>query len=115
MTPPQPQSPLARIGVSRPDLVALLLAAVWLLNLADLLLTRRALWLGFASESNRVMGYFLRRGSLTAAVFKIGIVTSGVVLLWRLRSRRSVVFAAAFLAAVLAAVVTYQVLWLLSL
>ena len=115
MTRSESQSPPARISVSQSALVALLLAAVWLLNLADLLLTRRVLWLGFASESNRVMGYFLRQGSMTATVFKIGIVTLGVLLLWRLRSRRSVVFAAVLLAAVFAAVVTYQVLWLFSL
>ena len=115
MNRPEPQSPVARVGAARSGLVAVLLGAVWLLNLADLLLTRRALWLGFASESNRVMGYFLRQGSMSATAFKIGIVTVGVVLLWRLRSRRSVVFAAALLAAVFAGVVTYQVLWLFSL
>jgi hypothetical protein len=81
MTRSASQSPPTRIGVSRTGLVALLLAAVWLLNLADLLLTRRVLWLGFASESNRVMSYFLRQGSMTATAFKIGIVTLGVVLL----------------------------------
>jgi hypothetical protein len=92
-----------------------LLVAMWLLNIADLLLTRYSLWLGFATESNGVMAYFFRSGTLPTVAFKIGIVTVGALLLWRLRRYRAALFAAALLAGVFAAVVAYQALWVLSL
>jgi hypothetical protein len=112
---PAPPPRLARLGVDRTRLIAFLLFALWLLNLADLFLTRRALWLGFADESNGVMGYFIHHGTLAAGVFKVGIVSLGAALLWLLRRHRCVALAAALLTAVFAAVVAYQVLWLASL
>lgn len=104
-----------RLGAPRPQVVGWLLVELWLLNIADLLLTRRAIWLGFATESNAVMGHFLRQGTLPAVVFKVGIVTVGSLLLWRLRRRREALLAAVALTAFFAAVVAYEVLWLLSL
>ena len=92
-----------------------LLVELWVLNIADLLLTRYSLWLGFATESNNVMSYFFRSGEVPAIVFKIGIVTVGTLLLWRLRRYRAALFAAALLGGVFAAVVAYQALWVLSL
>ncbi len=65
-------------GVGREQLLFWCLLELWVLNVADLLLTRYALWLGFATEENDVMRYFLHEGTLLAAVFKIGIVTVGV-------------------------------------
>jgi len=104
-----PVGPLGR------QTLLLLLAALWLLNIADLILTRRAMWLGFATESNNVMDYFFQAGTVPTIAFKIGIVTVGALLLWRLRVYRAAVFAAVLLAGILAAVVTYEVLWILSL
>jgi hypothetical protein len=92
-----------------------LLVELWVLNVSDLLLTRYSLWLGFASESNGVMRYFFHEGTWLAAVFKIGIVSAGALLLWRLKHYRSALFAAIILSGFFAAVVAYQVLWLLSL
>lgn len=91
------------------------LVELFLLNIADLGLTLYGIWLGFASESNGVMRYLLHEGTITAAVFKIGIVTVGALLLWRFRAYRSALFAAVVLCAFFAAVVVYQALWLLSL
>jgi hypothetical protein len=91
------------------------LVELWVLNIADLLFTRYSLWLGFATESNNVMSYFFHTGEVPAGVFKIGIVTVGTLLLWRLRRYRTALFAAALLAGVFAAVVAYQALWVLSL
>jgi hypothetical protein len=113
--PAPPSGPLARHGISGEQLLFWLLLELWVLNAADLLLTRYSLWLGFATESNGVMAYFLHEGTLTAAVFKIGIVSVGVLLLWRLRRRPSALIAALALTAVFAAVVAYQVVWVLSL
>ena len=92
-----------------------LLVGLWVLNVADLLLTRYSLWLGFATESIDVMSYFFRTGEVPAGAFKIGIVTVGTLLLWRLRRYRTALFAAALLGGVFAAVVAYQALWVLSL
>jgi hypothetical protein len=90
------------------------LVELWLLNVADLLLTRYSLWLGFAKESNGVMDYFFRSGQVPTIAFKIGIVTVGTLLLWRLRHYRTALFAGALLTGVFAAVVVYQALWVLS-
>lgn len=100
---------------SRDRLLLLLLLELWSLNVADLALTRYAMWLGFAIESNGIMDFFLRAGTVPALAFKIGIVTVGALLLWRLRVYRVATVAAALLATVLAAVVVYQTLWVLSL
>lgn len=104
-----------RPSAARDRLLLLLLVQLWLLNVADLALTRYAMWLGFATESNGVMDFFLRAGTVPALAFKVGIVTVGALLLWRLRAHRTATFAAVLLTGVLAAVVTYQVLWVLSL
>lgn len=106
---------LDRLGIDRDWLLLFLLAGLWLLNIADLLLTRYAIWLGFATESNWVMDYFLRSGDAAALAFKVGIVTVGALLLWRLRAHRAVLFAATLLTGLFAAVVAYQVFWVLSL
>ncbi|MFA4965076.1 MAG: DUF5658 family protein [Thermoleophilia bacterium] len=92
-----------------------LLVELWALNVADLLLTRHVIGLGFASESNGVMSYFLQQGTVPAAAFKIGVVTVGALLLWRLRVYRAALVAAVLLTGVFAAVVAYQVFWSLSL
>lgn len=91
-----------------------MLVELWVLNVADLLLTRYALWLGFAKESNGVMDYFFRSGTVPTIAFKIGVVTVGTLLLWRLRRYRTALIAAVLLAGVFAAVVVYQALWILS-
>ena len=100
---------------SRDRLLLLLLVELWALNVADLALTRYSMWLGFATESNGVMDYFLRAGTVPALAFKVGIVSVGALLLWRLRAYRVATVAAAMLAVVLAAVVAYQAFWVSNL
>jgi len=109
------QLPATRPRLDRDQLVFWLLLELWVLNVADLLLTHYALWLGFATESNGVMAFLLREGTLTATVFKLGIVTVGVLVLWRVRYRPVVPVVAALLAAFFAGVVAYQVAWVLFL
>jgi hypothetical protein len=105
----------ARPSESRDRLLLLLLIELSALNVADLALTRYALWLGFATESNTIMDYFLSAGTLPALLFKVGIVSLGALLLWRLRVYVVATVAAALVTGVFAAVVVYQVLWVLSL
>jgi hypothetical protein len=104
-----------RPSEARDRLLLLLLIELLVLNVFDLALTRYAMWLGFATESNGVMGYFLRAGTLPALLFKVGIVSLGALLLWRLRVYVVATVAAALMAFVFAAVVAYQVFWVLSL
>ena len=104
-----------RPSEARDQLLLLLLIQLWVLNVADLALTRYGMWLGFATESNGVMDYFLRAGTVPALLFKVGIVSLGALLLWRLRRYTVATVAAALVAFVFAAVVAYQVFWVLSL
>jgi hypothetical protein len=83
------------------------LVLLWLFNIEDVLLTRRALSLG-AIEANAIMGQFLRLGFVPAAVIKMSVVTAGVVFLWTQRRRRLVLLASVGLAAVYAGLVVYQ-------
>ena len=87
------------------------LLTLWVLNLCDLALTTKALALGVALEANSVMGFFLEHGPLVAAAFKLGAVTGGVALLWRLRRHRSALTAARIVTALYAVIVLYQLLW----
>lgn len=104
-----------RPSEARDRLLLLLLVELWILNVADLALTRYGMWLGFATESNGVMDYFLRAGTLPALLFKVGVVSLGALLLWRLKAYVAATVAAALVAGVFAAVVAYQVFWVLSL
>ena len=118
--PDEPADPHAQDAASSQrgadQVLLLLLVELWLLNVADLALTRyHGMWLGFATESNGIMDFFLRAGTVPALAFKVGIVTVGALFLWRLRVYRISTVAAALVAGVFAAVVAYQVLWVLSL
>ena len=100
------------VGVGRDEPLASLLAGLWLLNILDFLLTREALGRGVAVEVNAVMGYFLTLGPLASAAFKVGVVTLGVAVLWRLRRHRVTLAATALATALYTGVVLYQLVWL---
>ena len=85
------------------------LVLLWILNLEDVLLTRRALALG-ATEVNAIMGFFLRFGFVPAALIKMAVVTAGAVFLWTQRRRRIVLLAAVGLVAVYVTLVIYQMI-----
>lgn len=90
-----------------------LLLALWTLNLLDLLLTRDALARGVAEEANRLMGFFMAAGPVAAVLFKVGVVTAGIVCLWLLRRHRVTLVATAFVTVFYASVVTYELVYLL--
>lgn len=91
-----------------------LLVGLWFLNLADFLLTRHALWRGIAEETNWLMDYFFRQGMVPAVAFKIGVVTVGILVLWRLRKYPEALVAAALLTCFFSVVVIYQVTSLMA-
>jgi hypothetical protein len=103
-----------RFGVSSARVVFWLLLALWVFNFADFLLTQKAIAAGRASEANGVMSYFLNEGLLPALIFKVGVVTAGVLIIWRVRRHNVAILAAGALATVYAAVVMYQALWVAS-
>jgi hypothetical protein len=85
------------------------LVLLWILNLEDVLLTRRALALG-ATEVNVIMGFFLRFGFVPAALIKMAIVTAGAIFLWTQHRRRIVVLASVGLVTVYVTLVIYQMI-----
>jgi len=110
MAPPCPCTRAApRPQARRRELaVGAALVLLWLLNLDDVLLTRRALAQG-AVEANAIMGQFLRLGFAPAALIKMAVVTGGAIFLWSQRRRPIVLTASLALVAVYAALVVYQV------
>jgi hypothetical protein len=92
---------------SRALTVAGMLVLLFLLNLEDVLLTRRALALG-AVEVNAVMGLLLRFGFVPAALIKMAVVTGGALFLWTQRHRRIVLLASVGLVIVYAVLVVYE-------
>jgi hypothetical protein len=104
-----PAAPAARPSarLDRSVVVGVSLVLLWLLNLDDVLLTRRALQMG-AVEANAVMAQFLRLGFTQAALIKMAVVTAGAVFLWTQRRRAIVLVASVGLASVYLALVVYQ-------
>jgi hypothetical protein len=104
-----PALPAARPSVRRERsvVIAVSLVLLWLLNLDDVLLTRRALQMG-AVEANAVMAQFLRLGFTQAALIKMAVVTAGAIFLWTQRRRAIVLVASVGLAGVYLALVVYQ-------
>ena len=96
------------------SLVVWLLLAVWVFNAADLVLTADALQAGRAEELNPLMAALFGLGLLPVALYKIGVVTAGLVALWLLRRHRIVLYTAAGLAGLLGLIVVYHIvgLWL---
>lgn len=96
------------------SLLAALLITIVVMNVADAALTLHATGSGEVVEANPVMAAALHVGAGTFAVVKLAVVCLGVLLLWWQRGHRWVLPAAALLAGVFVAVVTYQILWVLS-
>jgi len=102
---------LVRHGVIGRSVTVWALALLWVLNLCDILLTRQALHSGVAREANRLMSSLITLGWAPALAFKIGVVSLGVVLLWRYRGSRLAQSASVALAGFYALVVLYQVVF----
>jgi hypothetical protein len=94
--------------------VVWLLVAVWLFNAADLVLTVDALNAGRAEELNPFMDALFAWGLGPVVLYKIGVVSAGLLSLWLLRRHRIVLYTAAALAVVFGLLVVYHTvgLWL---
>jgi hypothetical protein len=99
----------------RERLMFWLLLGLWVLNVCDLVLTTQGIQTGHMREANGVMRLLLHQGLVPTLGFKLGVVTIGVVVLWRLR-RHHVTFAAvAVLTTTYSLIVLYQALWWIGL
>jgi len=89
------------------DTIAVALLVFVLLNLADLLLTVRALSMG-AVEGNPIMAFFFSVDPTLAAVFKV-IVGAGIALaVWSARGYRRILETSLIIVAVMTAVLLYH-------
>ena len=79
------------------------------MNLLDGIFTLAAVQAGAASEANPIMSLPLELGSVWFIIAKTGLVSAGVLLLWRARHRLLAQRAVVGLALVYTAVVVYHV------
>lgn len=82
---------------------------VLVLNLLDAMWTLTYLEVGVADEANPLMARALHHGPVGFMLVKLALVSLSVLLLWRLRDRRSAVLALYSGAMAYAAIVAYHV------
>ena len=94
--------------------VAWLVLAVWVFNVADLVLTYDALNAGRAEELNPFMNALFAWGLAPVVLYKVGVVSAGLLALWLLRRHRLVLYTTAALAVLFGLLVVYHMvgLWL---
>ncbi len=92
----------------RDGLVAVCLAAVAVLNLVDLVLTRVLIDLG-ASEANPIMAALLAAGTVPAAAAKVAVTVAVVTGVWMLRRYRRMLEFSLVLLGALVLLAAYQV------
>jgi hypothetical protein len=83
-------------------------ALVIILNLLDAVWTLCFVQAGVAAEGNPLMATALTHGPLGFMIAKLGLVSFSVLLLWRLRHRRSAIVALASGATAYCVVVAYH-------
>lgn len=93
---------------ARPHLLAAVLVAIAALNVADLLLTLRALELG-ADELNPIMATLLDSNLAVASAFKVTMGIAVVTVIWLLRRYRLILEASLFILAGFTLLATYGV------
>jgi len=92
---------------SRPQLLAVVLAAIALLNVADLLLTVQALELG-AAELNPIMAAMIEADLALASAFKVTLGLAVVAVMWLLRRYRLILEASLVLLVGFTLLTTYS-------
>jgi hypothetical protein len=98
------------LPATRARWLAFLGAAVLVLNLIDGVITLALVTTGTATEANPLMAVALEDwGPVPFMMVKLAMVSLGVLLLWRLRHRRSALVAMGSAAAVYAALLLYHV------
>ena len=89
------------------DTIAVVLLVFVLLNLADLLLTVRALSMG-AVEGNPIMAYLFAVDPVLASVFKISVGAGIAIAVWSARRYRRILETSLLMVAVMTAVLFYH-------
>lgn len=75
--------------MSRLRLIGILLPCVFVLNLADALLTWFWVSRNLATEANPLMAYLLNEGPFWFLLGKMSLVSFGLLLLWKFREART--------------------------
>jgi hypothetical protein len=89
------------------DTIAVALMVFFLLNLADLLLTVRALSLG-AIEGNPIMRFLFDIDPALAALFKVAVGAAIALAIWSARRYRRILETSLVIVAVMTAVLLYH-------
>ncbi len=92
---------------ARPEMVAVVLATFVALNLADLMLTLRALRLG-AAEANPAMALLFGMDPAAATVFKLAVGVGVALVVWSLRRYRLMLETSLLLVAGFAVLMLYH-------
>jgi hypothetical protein len=100
---------LERPDVAKPTWLRRLLEATLVFNLVDAIVTLWVVSSGIATEANPLMARALERGPVAFAICKLGVVSLGVLVLWRERARRLAVVGAVAVFAVYLLVMAYHV------
>lgn len=85
-----------------------LLVATMGLNLVDAVLTLVLVTLGLATEANPWMAYFLELGPAYFMIAKVGLVSTGVAVLWRYRGHTLAAFGSLTICAAYTALLLYH-------
>lgn len=83
-------------------------AAILVMNLYDAMMTLLVVESGVASEANPVMAAPLALGPVVFMLAKLGMVSAGVLLLWRLRSSTFAAFGIYSLSGIYTALCIYH-------
>jgi hypothetical protein len=104
--------PSTRVAPRHPDrrtsTLWLMAAAILILNLIDGMVTLAVVHAGAAEEANPLMAMSLSWGDVHFMIIKLGLVSLGVSLLWRMRHNRYAGVAMASLTAVYSLVFIYH-------
>ncbi len=92
----------------RTQLLWMMAAAILILNLIDGVVTLAVVHAGAAEEANPLMALSLNWGNVEFMMIKLGLVSLGVALLWRMRYNRYAAVAMTSLAAIYSLVFVYH-------
>jgi uncharacterized membrane protein YqjE len=92
----------------RTHLLWVMAAAILILNLIDGVVTLAVVHAGAAEEANPLMALSLTWGDVEFMIIKLGLVSLGVALLWRMRNNRYAAVAMTSLAAIYSLVFLYH-------
>lgn len=102
--------PLSLPGAVYPRWMERLLATTLVFNVVDLMLTLLVVLGGLAVEANPLMAVLISSSPVAFALVKLGVVSFGVWVLWRARTRRLAAVGSVVIFSAYSGVMLYHVL-----